>query len=395
MKMGGCSRRSCRRLALCFALFAGACSQTPTAPAVTTTTTTTAPPPAQRVISGRVEDTAGKVLAGAKVEIVDGPQAGASVTTNTQGQYMFSGTFGDAVTLRITRDGYVPMTQTLNFGTLCNTCLSTINFELACTGAGTGTGAGTPQVVISSVSGLVEDTAGKALAGAKVEIVDGPQAGASVMTDTLGQFMFSAGPFGDAVTLRATKEGYVTATQTLHLETHCNPCASSFVTIFQLALASSENVSIAGNYTLTFTADSACTNLPSDVRSRVYAATVVPITVAGVPANTQYALKVPGTSNWCCGEGVVGLGVAGNQVGITDDTGDQILDYIAPFRYLEFSVSTDAPVPATSTMSFSGELEYCELNSSIGNLFCHNAPASQFIAHVVCLGNSRFTLTRR
>src|SRR5580765_976372 len=130
--MGDWSRRSCRRLALCLALVGGACtnSPTPTAPAVLTTTT--APAPAQRVISsvtGRVGDTAGKALAGAKVEIVDGPQAGASVITDSLGRYKFSGTFGDAVTLRATAECYAPATQTLNFGILCPDCLGTINFE--------------------------------------------------------------------------------------------------------------------------------------------------------------------------------------------------------------------------------------------------------------------------
>jgi len=212
------------------------------------------------------------------------------------------------------------------------------------------------------------------------------------MTDSVGRYALS-GTFRDAVTLRATKEGYVTATQTLDVRTLCNSCPA-FMT-FELALP--ENVTIeTGDYTLTFAADSACTDLPADVRIRAYAATIAPNMVPGVPANTQYLVTVPGTSSWCCGPGGFGIGVAGHQVAITDDTGDQILDQLGSFRYLEFSLGGDAVLetPATSTMSFGGQLDYCELKSSIGNAFCRFVSGDQLITRVIC-GGSRFTLTKR
>src|SRR6187549_2991503 len=62
-----------------------------------------------------------------------------------------------------------------------------------------------------AVSGSVRDTFLNGLSDVPVEIIDGPMSGTVVRTDSHGQFRFPD-PFPDEATLRATKDGYLTAT---------------------------------------------------------------------------------------------------------------------------------------------------------------------------------------
>jgi hypothetical protein len=153
----------------------------------------------------------------------------------------------------------------------------------------------------------------------------------------------------------------------------------------------------AGNYTLTFVPESNCADLPADVRTRTYAATVVPLLNPDWPPNS-YGVLVAGTTTSCClGPGEFNMTVSGNSVAVTDDTGDQVLDGIPPFRYLEFSVSGDdsAKTPTMSTMSFQAFLDYCELRSEIGrSSYCRFVPADRVITYIhFCSG--QIVLTRR
>jgi hypothetical protein len=153
----------------------------------------------------------------------------------------------------------------------------------------------------------------------------------------------------------------------------------------------------AGNYTLTFVTESNCADLPADVRTRTYAATVVPLLNPDWPPNS-YRVLVAGTTTWCCsGPGEFNMTVSGNSVAVTDDTGDQVLDEIPPFRYLEFSVSGDdsAKTPTMSAISFQASLDYCELRSEIGrSSFCRFVPADRVIRYIhFCSG--QIILTRR
>ncbi len=56
-------------------------------------------------IQGTVSDTAFRPLAGARVEVLDGPQAGLSTTANAQGEFSLTGTFDDGT--RSARPGTV------------------------------------------------------------------------------------------------------------------------------------------------------------------------------------------------------------------------------------------------------------------------------------------------
>jgi hypothetical protein len=137
-----------------------------------------------------------------------------------------------------------------------------------------------------------------------------------------------------------------------------------------------------GNYTFTFVADSSCTDLPDNVRTRTYAANIAPGQQSGFPADTQYYVSVAGTTSWCCsGSGGFGIGVAGNYVGITDDTAPEMTEQLPGSGYLELNGwgGTSVETPTVSMLSFMGDLKYCAMGGSC----------------VFCAQNSRITLTRR
>jgi hypothetical protein len=59
-------------------------------------------------LDGWVSDTAGRLLEGATVEVLSGPNAGAIAITDAAGQYAFSQPFAAVPSVRATKDGYVP-----------------------------------------------------------------------------------------------------------------------------------------------------------------------------------------------------------------------------------------------------------------------------------------------
>src|SRR5262245_29785593 len=63
------------------------------------------------------------------------------------------------------------------------------------------------------ISGVVIDAEQAGIPGARLQVLDGKHAGRSTHTDGLGIFTLT-GPFDSPTTVRVTKAGYVTATQT-------------------------------------------------------------------------------------------------------------------------------------------------------------------------------------
>ena len=141
------------------------------------------------------------------------------------------------------------------------------------------------------MKGTVYDTVFRPLAGARVEVVDGPQAGLSTTADTSGEFSLT-GVFDDATRVRATKDGHVTAIRTL--QPFCATCNPNRWINFSLEVLAPP-VNMAGDYTLTFIADSACTTLPNEVRTRTYAATI-PLASNAIPANAYLDVTVTGAT---------------------------------------------------------------------------------------------------
>src|SRR5262245_56182924 len=138
-----------------------------------------------------------------------------------------------------------------------------------------------PPAELHPIFGDVYDTVFRPVAGASVQMVDGPQAGTMTTSSADGRFYYD-GAFASPVTLRATKDGYTTATQT----TVPPPHGASYA-YFRLGSATPP-VAVAGNYTLTITADSACAALPEDVHTRTYQAAVLAGGNPAVPAGTSF-----------------------------------------------------------------------------------------------------------
>ena len=228
------------------------------------------------------------------------------------------------------------------------------------------------------IVGTVSDSALRPLAGARVELLDGPQAGMSATSDAQGSFSLT-GTVDDTTRFRASKDGYVTATATIQpFCDRCNP--KRWVHVFLNLLDSP--VAIAGDYTLTFIADSACVNIPHELRTRSYAVTIglADLNLPGYPAHSDTSHKgTPVGSAFPDRLNNFYLNVAGNYIAVSlgDHTDPGITERVAPDTYFAFggwaATSTETPVSTIST-PFQGWIDYC-VNPQMGDRYdCTPAP---------------------
>ena len=244
------------------------------------------------------------------------------------------------------------------------------------------------------LAGSVTDAAWRPLAGARVEVVDGPQLGLSTTTDANGDY-FLQGSFDNATRFRATKDGH--APSTFPLPPACEPCNPHWWIHFALeALAPKPNLS--GDYSLTVTASSACAALPDAVRSRTYEARVTLQSGQEFAPNSQFEVSVS-TPPFLEQHRSFQLGVAGDYVG--GFAGDLhgfpgLAERITPTSYLaiggSIAGSTD-PSGSVVTASLSGVIDYCEVSSEMGQTFnCETGPV---VAHKQCQSTHQLILRRR
>lgn len=251
----------------------------------------------------------------------------------------------------------------------------------------------TPPVVLANVETgvwvLVDDSAYQPLAGVMVEILDGPQARLSGITDAEGEVRFSSHSVGP-VNLRASKDGYTPSTITLNWR------AAGDVVIDGITLdpIGPRLTLEPGDYTMTVTTDPACTEIPEPLRTRVYAATVRPLSAH---PQTRFSVSVSGSSLPSFG---FALGIAGGTVGFTID-GPAFFESLPAFTYLEIAGSAPSDAPATSTgttmsIPFRGNFQYCVLKSERGRSNnCFTTPLDQKIGEGRCFSsNSRMVLSR-
>jgi hypothetical protein len=204
---------------------------------------------------------------------------------------------------------------------------------------------------VTFVQGFVQDTAFRPLAGVRVEVIDGPQAGSSATSDAKGEFVLS-GTFDDLTRFRATKESYATSTE---------PLGPGQRIRFVLAVLA-PSAPIAGDYTLTLAADPACAGLPDDMRTRSYTARIIPDSNPGHPANTSFNL-IAGGASFLEGHGGLPIGVAGNVVTfLLDDDLPYLVEEIAANKFLAFYGRATVEAASGSTLStyFDGDIRYCE-----------------------------------
>ena len=249
-----------------------------------------------------------------------------------------------------------------------------------------------PPAVSLTLNGYVGDTAFRPLAGVRVEVLNGPDAGRELMSEATGHFSYT-GTFPGTVSMRASKDGFLAATQPVFPST---TSAVAWVS-FQLAPLAPP-VSVAGNYTLTIIADSACTGVPEDVRTRTYAATVTVNSRSSAPANTSFNGSVTG-ARFAPYANIFFVGVAGDYLALsTEGEGPSIVEEVGANRYIAYSASAGASIGTagvtTLSAAFDGLIEYCELKSPIGSYYdC--SPSLAAVREQCTSANSRLILTRR
>jgi len=229
------------------------------------------------------------------------------------------------------------------------------------------------------IAGIVYDTAYRALPGARIEVIDGPQAGPSTVSASNGEFRL-VGVFGDTTRFVATKDGHLAATSTLG--PFCAQCQPNRWIFFNLE----EPVpppDLTGDWQVTFET-SACTGLPSELQTRSYDATIALAPPEAHPdARWLFAVtmsNVPFLSDYK----EFHIAAAGNYLGFPENDGPVLIEQLDPTTSLSYNalgitngVITGASAGPIITTGF----ESTEYRSSI--------------AHIDCAGNNRLTLTRR
>jgi hypothetical protein len=229
------------------------------------------------------------------------------------------------------------------------------------------------------ISGVVYDSALRPIAGARVELLDGPQAGMFIMADAKGGFSLMA-TVDDTTQFRASREGHVSATATIL--PNCDRCNPKRWVFFYLDVLEPP-VAVAGDYTLTFIAGNDCTSLPADLRTRSYAVTIGPADLnwPGYSGHSGTSLKVtPKGSSFPDGLNGFYLNIAGNynNLSLGDHTDPGITEQVEANTYFAFGgwavVSTAPPVSTIST-AFQGWIDYC-VNPNMGARYdCKPSPA--------------------
>ncbi|MGE3840454.1 MAG: carboxypeptidase-like regulatory domain-containing protein [Vicinamibacterales bacterium] len=219
---------------------------------------------------------------------------------------------------------------------------------------------------------FVLDTGFRPLVGARVEVVDGPEAGRSATTDENGSFSWT-GSFDSTTRFRASKEGHVNATQAWKCSVAvCGPGAATPWVGFYLDVLAPP-VDIAGHYTLTILADATCADLPDEARSRTYAATVSPNAPSSA-AITSYTVTVSDAS-FPEGFDNFSIGVAGDYLGFSLHGGHDppIVEQLTANTYFAVSGNAAATIGTSGvsaiSAAFDGWIAYCAAPSPMSAFY--------------------------
>ena len=260
-----------------------------------------------------------------------------------------------------------------------------------------------PPATGVAVSGKVYDTGNRPLAGAIVEVINGPSAGLKVTTVADGGYML-VGQFDAETQFRATKEGHEPGVRIM--SQRCAACNPNYWVYFNLALPVPP-VNIAGDYTLTITADSICTTLPPHARQRTYSARIVALPEQPTSANTRFFATAAG-GNLVPGVAWEGLwfNVAGDYIEVwTGDGHGQpgIIEQTDVNAY--FAVDGVAQRVASSSgasnisMTLEAQITHCELKAGLLPLIQDrrfDCAVSRAVTSAVCQSrNHQLLMTRR
>jgi hypothetical protein len=254
-----------------------------------------------------------------------------------------------------------------------------------------------PTNVGEPIQGVVYDSGLRPIAGARVEFLDGPQTGVSTTAGSDGGFTLS-GTVDDTTRFRASKDGHVAGTATI--QPSCDRCNPRRWVYFYLDVLEPP-VAIAGDYTLTFTADSACASLPDELRNRSYTVTIAPADLnwPGYPAQSATSFKItPRGSAFPTGLNHFYLNVAGSYVNVSlgDHTDPGVTERIDANTYFAFggwAVTSAATPVSTIFTTFDGWIDSC-VNPDMGDRYdCTPGPT---VTRVRCESKKhQLMLTRR
>ena len=217
-----------------------------------------------------------------------------------------------------------------------------------------------------AMRGTVSDTAFRPIAGATIEILNGPSAGLTTRSDAMGQWGF-AGAFDDSTQFRATKEGYEVAIKPLG--PFCAVCNPNRWVNFELK-ANDAPVNVAGAYAMTITVDPSCSSFPEQVRTRTYAVTFPSATTSGgsSSANAYFSISPTG-ANFVPGWNQFEGGVSGNYMGFWFET---LVEELAPGRYVLIGMSAGGSVssehPETIELQGDGGISFCTVDAASGGI---------------------------
>jgi len=139
-------------------------------------------------------------LAGARIEVLDGPKAGSVVLTDSAGTYRLPKDIGEGpITLRATKDGFDPHTEQFFPEYLAG--------PLFILGQAPHTLWGDVVLAGSAPSVLVPDI--------RLEILDGPNAGKVALGDHTGRYRFDDLNASPSYALRLSRTGHRTRTYTM------------------------------------------------------------------------------------------------------------------------------------------------------------------------------------
>lgn len=176
------------------------------------------------------------------------------------------------------------------------------------------------------------------------------------------------GAFSGQVAVTASKEGYLSQTRSFPFPGALTHQVDGVSFAFQLELLG-PTANVAGEYTLTLTADSACTGLPLEARRRAYAATVVQ------PGANRFHFPVSlNEGRFLSGRNRVSVSVAGDfarfviavSIDGQSDSNAGIVEQIGDAAYLAIDAGAEGTFGASGiATSLSGSFEYCPGEAAI------------------------------
>ena len=176
----------------------------------------------------------------------------------------------------------------------------------------------------------------------------------STTSDVTGDFMF-AWPFDDTTLFRATKEGYLAATQSWKRGSPDHPWLMFYLGVLVPPM------NLAGDYTVPSLPIARAAALPAELRTRMYAATITAVPPSSISEeNTRYIIALSGARfdsyyNW------FSVAVAGDYLAFW--LGDEhIIEQLAGNTHLEIGGAASASVGtspiSTISASFDGVFDY-------------------------------------